>query len=296
MEKPRILIILGPTASGKSALAVEAAKRFNGEIISADSRQVYKGLNIGTGKITREEMDGIPHHLLDVADPQSVFAVTDFKEQAEIAIDEIIARGKLPIICGGTGLYIDTLVFNLEIPEVPPNPELRDKLSDKSASELFKLLSEKDPARAESVDPQNPRRLVRALEIAEALGKVPPKIYAPEKYDPIFIGIKTDPEELKKKIADRLTLRLKQGMIEEAQRLHSEGLSFERMESLGLEYKYLALYLQGKISREDMEKELLQAIVDYSKRQMTWFRKNDRIVWLNPLEILPRLEALFAPR
>lgn len=296
MKKPRILVLVGPTASGKSAIAVEAAKRFNGEVVSADSRQVYRGLTIGTGKITTQEMDGIPHHLLDVADPQEIFAVSDYKKLAEKAIDEIVSRGKFPIICGGTGLYVDTLVLNLEIPEVPPNPELRDKLSDKNTAELFRLLEELDPDRAETIDSKNPRRLVRAIEIATALGKVPEKLYGPEKYDPIFIGIKIDPEELKIKIRDRLRSRIESGMIEEAEQLHKEGLSWERMESLGLEYKYESLLLQGKLTRDEFEKELLQAIIDYSKRQMTWFRKNPRITWLTPLEILPHLEALFESR
>lgn len=288
--KPRILAIVGPTASGKSDLAVQAAELFNGEVVSADSRQVYRGLDLGTGKMNREEMRGVPHHLIDVADPTDTFTVTDFKAQAEKAITEIVARGKLPIICGGTGLYVDTLINNLEIPEVPPNAELRDKLSDLSTHELFKMLSEKDPERADAIDKNNPRRLVRALEIVEALGKVPPLTYESPMYDPLFVGISIPKDILEMRIKRRLRGRIEAGMIQEAENLHAQGLSWDRMESLGLEYKYLALHLQGKLNAEEMETELGKAIIDYSKRQMTWFRKNPRIEWLTPPEILPYLQ------
>lgn len=291
MQKPRLVIILGPTASGKSDVAVEAAKLLHGEVVSADSRQVYRGLDLGTGKITTDEMQGIPHHLLDVANPEDIFTVTDYKKLAEAAIEDIVSRGKLPILAGGTGLYIDTLVNNLEIPEVPPNPELRDKLSETSTHELFKILSELDPERAATIDKHNPRRLVRAIEIAEALGKVPPLTYESTKYDPLFIGVSLPKDILELRIKRRLRSRIERGMIQEAEQLHAKGLSWERMESLGLEYKYLALHLQGKLSAEEMETELAKAIIDYTKRQMTWFKKNPRIIWLTPPEILPYLQA-----
>ena len=246
MEKPKLLVILGPTASGKSTLAVEAARLFNGEVISADSRQVYRELNLGTGKITIGEMKGVLHHLLDIADPAEIFTVMDYKRLAETVIADIVQRGKLPILCGGTGLYIDTLVNNLEIPEVPPNPELRDKLSDVRTHELLKMLFTADPERAASIDKDNPRRLVRAIEITQALGKVTPLTYESPKYDPIFIGIALPKEELEIKIRERLKSRLAAGMIDEARKLHEKGLSWDRMESLGLEYKYLAQHLQDK--------------------------------------------------
>ncbi len=294
--KPKILVIVGPTASGKSEIAVRAAKLFGGEIISADSRQVYRGLDIGTGKITPEEMRGVAHHLLDVANPRETFTVSDYKKLAREATTDILHRGKLPIICGGTGLYVNTLVDNLIIPEVAPNEKLRSELATKTAEELFSKLRALDPLRAETIDRHNPRRLVRAIEIATALGSVPQKSYGVTAYEPIIVGALRDPAELKTRISSRLRARLKNGMVEEAKKLHREGLPFVRMESLGLEYNYLAEYLQKKLTREEMAKKLERAIAHYAKRQMTWFKKDRRIVWLTPPEILPYLQTLFVSR
>ena len=167
---PKIIAIVGPTASGKSDLAVKIARKYNGEIISADSRQVYRGLNIGTGKITKHEMLGVPHHLLDVADPKKRFTVADFKTLADKAIADISSRGKLPIICGGTGLYIDILTSGFVLPDVPPNPTLRKKLGQKTAAQLFVILKKLDPKRAENIDQTNSVRLIRAIEIAKVFG------------------------------------------------------------------------------------------------------------------------------
>ena len=173
MVQQKVLVILGPTAIGKSALAVKLAKRFDGEVISADSRQVYKGLDIGTGKITKKEMGGIPHHLLDVADPKKQFSVSDFVREANHALAMIYHSGRVPIIVGGTGFYIDALTGDVSLPEVPPDKLLRAKLNKLSNEELFEILKKKDPERAETIDRHNKVRLVRALEIIEALGKVP---------------------------------------------------------------------------------------------------------------------------
>src|SRR3989344_6814532 len=187
--KSKILVIVGPTASGKSAFAVLFAKRLNGEIVSADSRQVYKGLNIGSGKITKREMMGIPHYMLDLVSPAQKFTVVQFREMAEKVIDEILARGKLPILVGGTGLYVDAITKGLIIPDVPPNQTLRQKLNKLTSTKLYKQLLKLDPKRAKQVDKNNPRRLIRAIEIAKALGKVP-AIKARPKYDPVIIGLK----------------------------------------------------------------------------------------------------------
>lgn len=277
-SKPNIVVIVGPTASGKSDLGVLLAKKFSGEVISADSRQVYKGLDIGTGKITKKDMSGVPHHLLDVADPKRVFTVIQFKKKSEQVIRTILKKGKLPIICGGTGFYIDTLVFGKEFPEVAPNKTLRAKLEKKSTAELFEILKKEDPTRAETIDKYNRVRLIRALEIIDALGAVPEmKLSAP--YNPLFIGIAPNQELLRKKIHIRLLKRIRQGMIKEAEKLHQQGLSFKRMEALGLEYKYLSLLLQKKISRKVFEHELEGAIWEYTKRQYTWFKKNKSINW-----------------
>src|SRR5579864_8715932 len=173
MGNSKILVILGPTATGKSDLAVGLALKFNGEIISADSRQVYKGLDIGTGKITKKEMKGVSHYLLDVASPKKTFTVSKFKELADRKIEDILKRNKLPIICGGTGFYIQSIVDNIVLPDVDRDEKLRKRLVDKSKNELLLLLKKLDPERAKTVDYNNPPRLIRAIEIATALGKVP---------------------------------------------------------------------------------------------------------------------------
>ncbi|NQV88665.1 MAG: tRNA (adenosine(37)-N6)-dimethylallyltransferase MiaA [Parcubacteria group bacterium] len=276
--KPKILVILGPTASGKSDLAVKLAKKFNGEIISADSRQVYKGLDIGTGKITKKEMLGIPHHLLDVANPKKRFTVVEFKRLADKAITDILKRGKLPIICGGTGFYIQAVVDNVVLPDVPPNDKLRVKLEKKTTDELVNILKKLDKKRLSTIDENNRRRLIRAIEIASALGKVPP-IKKHSDFDALQIGTKIDDKELRERIHTRLIKRVKQGMITEAKNLHQNRLSWKRMEELGLEYRYLALYLQNKMSKDEMIQKLETEIWHYSRRQMTWFKKDKRIKW-----------------
>ena len=262
-----LLVIVGPTASGKSDLAVQLAKRLNGEVISADSRQVYKGLNIGTGKITKKEMRGVKHHLLDVSEPAGKrFSVVDYVHLAEKAIADIASRGKLPIICGGTGFYIDALIYGVLMPDVPPNEHLRKTLASKSAPELIDMLRAIDPARADSMshgDDKNARRLILAIEIAKALGAVPP-IIKTKKYNARIIGIDIDPAKLRERIHARLLKRMRQGMVAEAKRLHEgratkrtknklralKPVSWKRMEELGLEYRYLARYLQGKIDKK----------------------------------------------
>jgi len=278
--KPKILVILGPTAVGKSQLAVKLAKKLNGEIISADSRQVYKGLDLGTGKITKKEKQGIPHHLLDVASPKRKFTVAQYKKLADQKIEEIIKKGKLPIIVGGTGFYIKAVVDNLTFPEVKPNPKLRNKLIKLSPQKLFQMLKKLDPERAKTIEAKNPRRLIRAIEIAKSLGRVP-KLKAKPKYEAIQIGLTMPAKKLKEKINKRLLERIKKGMIAEAKRLHQQGLSYKRMMELGLEYKYLALYLQKKISKEEMINKLKRAIWDFVRRQKVWWKKDKRIKWFN---------------
>jgi tRNA dimethylallyltransferase len=214
--KPTIIVILGPTASGKSGIAVQVAKEFGGEIISADSRQVYRGMDIGTGKITKREMDGIPHHLLDVASPSRTFTVAQYQKLAHKKIGGIMKRGKLPIICGGTGFYIRSIVDNLVLPEIKPDAALRKKLEKKTAGELFAILQKLDPRRAKEIDRRNPRRLIRAIEIAEHLGQVP-QIKTSSPYNAIQIGVKIDGEVLKEKIRQRLLKLLAQNMIEEVE-------------------------------------------------------------------------------
>jgi tRNA dimethylallyltransferase len=277
--KSKIIVIVGPTASGKSDLAVKIAKEKNGEIISADSRQVYKGLDIGSGKITKREMRGVPHFLLDIANPKKVFTVADFKRLGQKAIDDILSRGKVPVIVGGTGFYIDALVFDMDIPEVPPNKILREKLEKKTIEELFSKLEKLDSERASEIDSQNKVRLVRALEIVDALGKIP-KANKTEKYDAEWIGIDWSNEVLKERIHTRLLKRIKSGMIKEVENLHAKGLSYKRMESLGLEYRYMARFLKKEITREQMISELETKIWQYAKRQRMWFKRNKDVKWI----------------
>ncbi|MEK7642025.1 MAG: tRNA (adenosine(37)-N6)-dimethylallyltransferase MiaA [Patescibacteria group bacterium] len=286
--KPKILVITGPTASGKSDLAVRLAQEYNGEVISADSRQVYTGLDIGTGKITTPEMQGVPHHLLDIANPEDRLTAIDWKILAEKAIADIMSRGKLPIICGGTGFYISALIDDLGFPDVEADTDEQKELEAKSVDELFKELKKVDPARSSTIDPKNKRRLARAIIIARRLGAVPPVTKPTEpKYDTLMIGIKLPDDELKTRIQTRLIARIDAGMIEEAQKLNSPGganLSFERMEEMGLEYRYLAYFLKKELTKEELIERLSSKIWQYAKRQMTWFKKDTRIQWFAPNE------------
>ncbi len=281
--KPKIIAVVGPTSSGKTALGIYLAQKLHGEVISADSRQVYKGLNLGTGKVTKKEMAGVPHHLLDVASPKRIFSASDFKKLGERAIAKIIKNRHVPIVVGGTGLYADVLLGRMVLPEVPPNFKFRAKLEKKSAAELFALLQKKDPERAANIEPGHRRRLIRALEIAEAMGKSPAKAGAmqgEEKYDVLWLGLNPGLEVLQKRIAKRLRARLKRGMFTEVSALHKQGLSYRRMEALGLEYRSMAEYLQNKITKEKMIEDLDRAIVHYAKRQLRWFKRNLHIVWI----------------
>lgn len=281
--KPQIIVIVGPTASGKTSLSIELAKKLNGEVVSADSRQVYKGLDLGTGKVTKAEMEDIPHHLLDIADPKETYTVTDYVRDARKEIEGIIARGKLPIIVGGTFFYVDALLGRSIPPEVEPNEVLREELEKKSAEELFLMLEKKDPERAESIDKDNKRRLVRALEIVDALGKVP-NVKSAELYDATIIGISISKDKLKENIHKRLLDRLDKGMIEEVKNLHANKLSYERMYELGIEYKYIAEYLEEKITKEEMTKQIELKSLQYAKRQMTWLKRDKEIRWVEGTE------------
>ena len=313
MEKPKIIVILGPTATGKSDLAVKIAKKIKGlkhghtvfgqgEIISADSRQVYKGLNIGTGKISKKEMRGVPHYLLDVISPNKIFSVSEWKKLAEEKIMDIIARGKTPIIVGGTGFYIQSIVDNIILPEVPPNKNLRKKLTKVRPSQLFSILKKLDPGRAREIAKEkgskNPVRLIRAIEIATTLGKVPSlnsrrqSSGRLDEYEFLQIGLTASPEILRKRIHIRLLARIRRGMIGEARKLHKNGLSYKRMRGLGLEYRYLADFLedlpsykatarQRKILKMKLISKLDREIYQYAKRQMTWFKRDKKIQWFD---------------
>lgn len=282
VNKQDILVIVGPTASGKSALGVEVARRIGGEIISADSRQVYRGLDIGTGKITKSEMKGVRHHLLDIISPKRAFNAHDFSMRARHTIDEIGRRGNTPVIVGGTGFYIDVLLGRISLPDIPPNPALRMRLHKKNVAQLFSLLQKKNPSRASSMNDgerKNPVRLIRALEVASSTSRNIVHNDSVNRYNIIWIGIVPEKEVLQKKIKKRLDARLRHGMIAEARRLHASGLSYKRMEELGLEYRALARYLRGITTRPQMREELFRDILKYAKRQKTYWKRNGNIRW-----------------
>ena len=282
----KLLIIVGPTASGKSALGVRLARKFNGEVISADSRQVYKGLDIGTGKITKREMKGVPHHLLDVSSPRKPFSANDFERQASDAIAQIVDAGKLPIVVGGTGFYIDALVGRVALPDVAPNKKLRARLAKKTISQLLSMLKKRDPRRAAMLSTPSERnnkvRLIRALEIATALGKVPMMEIRSPSFDVLWVGATLQSKVLAQKIRTRLLERMKRGMVAEAKRLHRVGLTYKRMHELGLEYRSLARLLQKKITREQFEKELQSDIWRYARKQLSYWKRNKEIKWFDP--------------
>lgn len=282
LKKPTLYVIVGPTASGKTAYAIRLAKKVGGEVISADSRQVYKGLDIGSGKVTKKEMAGIPHHLLDIVSPKKVFTAADFAFHGRLVIRDILARGKVPIIAGGTGFYIDALLGRIQLAETGRNDALRTRLSKKPPEQLFSLLQKKDPRRAALMNTPSERnnavRLIRALEIASAK---PSEQHLALPDLPLlsitWIPLMPPMDTLRKKIRARLLSRMKHGMVAEARRLHKQGVSYKRMEALGLEYRYLARLLQRKITKEEFLTQLESAIYDYAKRQVTYFKRNKEI-------------------
>lgn len=274
----KLVVIVGPTASGKTDLSVFLARKFNGEIVSADSRQVYRGMDIGTGKITKKEMKNVPHFLLDIVSPKKRFTVAQYKKKAFNEIKKIHQRNKIPFLVGGAGFYIQTIVEDLDIPPVKPNSKLRKELENKSLVDLLKQLEKLDPNRAETIDTKNKRRIIRAIEIVNELGVVPSPLASgkiKQAFNTLFIGVDITKEKLKKNIHKRLLARMKQGMIKEVEKLHKSGVSWNRLEELGLEYRYVGRFLRGKSNKEKMLEELEGQINKYAKRQMTWFKKMD---------------------
>ena len=274
---PGLIVIEGTNASGKSSLGVELAARFSGEIVSADSRQVYRRLDLGSGKITAEEMKGVPHHLLDVCSPGDFFSMADFQRLAYTAIDGILSRGKVPFLVGGTGLYVDAVADGYVLSDKSTDHELRARLETYETPELYEMLVRKLPET--DIDPRNRHRVMRALERLEA------DDYRPGRKEPRYsllkLGVTWPREILKQRIDDRLDRRLRQGMVDEVRALLDEGVSVEFLTKLGLEYKYLTWYLTGEIGYEQMVEELGNAIKKFAKRQMTWFRRDPRIRWLD---------------
>ncbi len=295
----KLLVILGPTSSGKTRLAVALAKKFDGEIVSADSRQVYRDMDIGTGKDLKE-YGTIPYHLIDVASPRVRFSVAQYQRLAYKTIRDILRRGKLPILAGGTGLYIQSIVDGTVFPKAKPDPKLRQKLAKLSLPALLRKLTTLDPATFARIDKRNRRRVERAVEIC-ILTRKPlseQRLKNPPPYDILQIGIALPKETLHKKIDARLRERLGKtphpplshkgrglkrggGLIEEVQKLHRQGLSWKRLDEFGLEYRFVSRYLRGKLSLEQMNGKLSRAIKNFSKRQMSWFKRDPRIHWVS---------------
>ncbi len=291
----KLIVILGPTASGKTNLSIKLAKKYNGEVVSADSRQVYKGMDIGSGKVTKKEMQGIPHYLLDMANPRNRFTVAQYQKLALKAIKIIQKKNKLPILVGGTGFYIQSIVDGIAIPEVKPNWELRKTLEKLSVQELYNRLLDKDPVRALSIDKNNPRRLIRALEIVLTTSTAVPAIKQAKNqaFSTLQIGVKKSPEELKKLIHKRLLKRLeKKSMINEVKKLR-KSLSWKRLEEFGLEYRFVAQYLQNKITYQEMIDKIQIESEHYAKRQMTWFKRDKQINWTKNYKEADKLAKIF---
>jgi tRNA dimethylallyltransferase len=272
-------VVLGPTASGKTHLACQLAYYLKGEIISADSRQVYKGLDIGTGKDLDEykvKNKKIKYHLIDVNEPNEQFYLHDFIRLLKKNFDEIQSRGHLPIICGGTGLYLEALEKDHHMTLVPENHALRDKLSKASHTELVKLIYNLKGPNVKLIDPTSKKRIIRGLEILDHLKDNPPPEKRELSYKPKYIGIKIEKEERNKRIDERLKQRLENGLIEEVEGLLKKGITHERLQFLGLEYKFISYYLLKQITKKELYIKLSTAIHQFAKRQMTWYRRMEK--------------------
>jgi len=285
VDTPELIAVVGPTASGKTGLAIALAKKLDGEVISADSRQVYRGLDIGTEKVTKKEMQGVPHHCIDIASPRRAYSVEQWRKVAEKAITSVQRNGGLPIVAGGTGLYVDSLVYGTKFPAVKPNATLRKQLSKYTTKEMFEQLKELDPARAENIEKDNPRRLLRAIEIATELGSVPPLKGTEPKYETRWIGLYPGMDVLEARIKGRLDSTIRKGLVAETRKLRDEmGLSWKRIDELGLEYRIVASFIRGEISKEQMRALMLQELRKYAKRQMRWLKRNKEIEWFTDAE------------
>jgi tRNA dimethylallyltransferase len=284
----KAVVITGPTATGKTALAVKLASRFDGEIISVDSRQVYRGMNIGAGKDLEEYTHNgkpAPYHLIDMANPEDEYNLMEFCRDAWTAIRGIAGRNKLPVLCGGTPLYLNAILSEYELPGGPPDFDLRKSLDGKTMEELLEILKKNDEkAYGRFKDRDNRHRLLRAIEKTA----VPANALDESSFcelDPLVIGVYFPRKEVHRRIEERLDRRLKNGMIEEIEQLHRRGVSWERLEFFGLEYRFIALHLQGKLDYGEMRNQLLCRIRQFAKRQDIWFRKLEReghaIFWID---------------
>ncbi|MDM5226123.1 tRNA (adenosine(37)-N6)-dimethylallyltransferase MiaA [Cytobacillus sp. NJ13] len=288
IEKEKLAVLIGPTAVGKTKLSILLAKRFNAEIISGDSMQIYKSMDIGTAKIKEEEMEGIPHHLIDIKNPEDPFSAAEFQELVRSKITEITSRGKLPMIVGGTGLYIQSVIYDYQFSDAPSDEEFRKTLEERAEREgadaLFKELLAIDPESAEKIHPNNIRRVVRALEIYHCTGKTMSQYQEnqdPELlYDTALIGLTMDRDTLYERINLRVDIMMKEGLLEEVRSLYDQGLKdCQSIQAIG--YKELYEYFNGRVSLEDAAGNLKQNSRRYAKRQLTWFRNKMNVEWFD---------------
>ena len=292
---PPLIVVLGPTASGKSGLSIALAQQFHGEIVSADSRQVYRGMDIGTAKVTWEERALVRHHLLDVVDSQETYTASQFQQQAIAAIEDILARGYQPFLVGGSPHYIQTVVDHLDMPAIPPDYALRAQLEMRPLAELVAQLEEMDPQSAAMIDRSNPRRVIRALEVCLLSGKPfsQQRGVANPLYRSLLLGASWPRDVLYQRIDARVDERMQQGMVQEVRDLLAQGISHERLEALGLEYRFISRWLRGEFTSEaEMVERLKYAIHDFTRRQLTWFRKDKRIVWLEGDDLIKAKEEV----
>ena len=289
MPKEKVIVICGPTASGKTALSIELAKQINGEIVSADSMQIYKDMDIGTAKPTQEEMQGIKHYLMDFVSPDERYSVADYKQDAKKAIREILKKGKVPIIVGGTGLYVDSLIYEIEYPNIEFDEKYREKLEkeveEKGLEELYEKAQKIDGEAIQKISKNDKKRILRILEIYHATGKnkTEQEIESRKKeveFDYKVYALNWDREKLYERINKRVDIMLEQGLIEEVKNVYEKYNEFPTaMQGLG--YKEVVEYLENKMSKEEMIEKIKQETRRYAKRQMTWFRKNKQTIWLN---------------
>jgi tRNA dimethylallyltransferase len=292
MSLPKVLCIVGPTSSGKTSLSLKLAKQFQGEIVNADARQIYRGFDIGTGKPKGEWLEqegrqtyvieGVDHYLIDHLSPEQSSTAAEWKEQAMDCIQQIIGRGHLPIVVGGTGLYVQSLIDNYDMPAVAPQPELRERMATMALDDLVKELQEIDPMSAETVDLKNPRRVMRAIEVARVTGESFRELRKKHAavIDPLFIGIERSPEELRARINQSIDRMLEEGWVDEVRTLHAQGVAWGAPAMTSLGYREIGSFLRGEYLEEQMVQKIRIYTWQYARRQMTWFRKEQRVQWI----------------
>ena len=289
MKKPKVIVICGPTASGKTKLSIELAKTIDGEIVSCDSMQIYKDMNIGTAKVTKEEAQGVKHYLVDFISPDQRYSVANYKKDATNAIEEILKKGKVPIVVGGTGLYVDSLIYNIDYAEIETDLEYRKKLEKIANTEgldrLYEMAKKIDEKATLAISCNDKKRIIRILEIYHSTGKTKTEQEIESRkneveYEYKIYALKWDRQELYERINKRVDIMIEQGLIDEVKEIYQKYQSFPTaMQGLG--YKEVVEYLEGKISKDDMIEKIKQETRRYAKRQLTWFRKNKQTIWLD---------------